>query len=334
MKRIRTDDAEGSVLAYDTTIVTKTSSETLFQKGHKIGKKDIPKLKDSGVYYVWVEDGKDGIGEEEISFNVASRIAGESVEIRKERHGMCSLIAESPGIVSLSATVLRNVNEKGIALVISRADGSAVGRGDIVAVVDSIPLSISESSMRKFLNICDRAISVKEFSRKKVGLVVTGTEIYEGRKKDKYRAVIMKKCHRYGWGISFSTVVKDNEKEIAQAVRAALKSGAEGIIITGGMSVDPTDRTPLAVKELGARIISYGIPVKPTTMTMIAELKGIPIFAISAGGIHYSKFNSIDMIFTKMMANELPDKRKIAELGNGGLTDYYLSTIRSMRSAH
>ncbi|MEM4055791.1 MAG: molybdopterin-binding protein [Thermoplasmatales archaeon] len=334
MRKIRTEDAEGLVLAYDTTIVTKTFSKTLFKKGHVIGKKDIPKLKDSGVYYLWVEDGLKKIDEEEISFKVAEKIKGDGLIVRKERHGMCSLFAERPGVVSLSLKNLRSINRKGIAMIISRKDGCAVGKGDLVSVVDSIPLTISDAKLKKFLASCRQVISLKNFERRNVGLVITGTEIYEGRKEDKYRAIIEEKCAKYSWKLVYTKVVRDRDNEIVSAVKEAVKKGADGIIITGGMSVDPTDRTPSAVKKLGARIISYGIPVKPTTMTIVAELGGIPIIAISAGGIHYSKLNSVDLIFTRMMAGEIPSRNYIAELGNGGLTEYYLSTLGIMRPTH
>ncbi|MEM0127847.1 MAG: molybdopterin-binding protein [Thermoplasmatales archaeon] len=334
MRKVRTENAEGLVLAYDTTIVTKTFSKTLFQKGHVIGKKDIPKLKDSGVYYIWVEDGQRKIEEGEISLKVAEKIKGDGLIVKKEGHGMCSLFAERPGVVSLSLKASRSINMKGIVMLISRRDGCSVGKGDLVSVVDSIPLSISEAKMKKFLSSCRQVISLKNFERRNVGLVITGTEIYEGRKEDKYRAIIEEKCARYGWRLIYTKVVRDRDSEIVSAVKEALRKGAEGIVITGGMSVDPTDRTPSAVRKLGARIISYGIPVKPTTMTIVAELGGIPIIAISAGGIHYSKLNSIDLVFTRMMAGEIPSRNQVAELGNGGLTEYYLSTLGIAGSPH
>lgn len=334
MRRVKTEGSEGLRLAYDTTIVTSRATGTLFPKGHVIRKGDIPKLKDSGVYEVWVEDGEGDVGEEEISSAVAERIAGENVLINKGRHGMCTLKAERPGIVTVSKHVLRRINEKGVAMVILRRNGTAVSRGEVIGVVDSIPLALKRREVNSLLRFCDVVVAVKEFRRKKVGLVVTGTEIYEGRKKDSYRQVIREKCSRYGWKIVFSRVARDDDEDIKNGIMEAVRRGAEGIIVTGGMSVDATDRTPGAIRKAGARIIAYGIPVKPTTMTLVALLKDIPILGISAGGIHYRKFNSIDLVFTRMMADMVPSRRELAELGDGGITDYYLSSLRIRGPSH
>ncbi|MGC8644979.1 MAG: molybdopterin-binding protein [Thermoplasmata archaeon] len=334
MRRVKTDRSEGLRLAYDTTIVTPKISRTLLPKGHVIRREDVPRLKDSGVFEVWVEDGGDEVREDEISAGVAKRISGENVLIKRGKHGMCTLVAAKPGVITISRGSLRKINEKGSAMVILRRNGTAVSRGEIVGVVDSIPLSLKRRELNSLLSSCEIVVTVKEFKRRRVGLIVTGTEIFEGRKRDSYRRVIRDKCSRYGWEIIFSRVARDDEDDIKDAMEEAIRNGAEGVIVTGGMSVDATDRTPSAIVSAGAKIIAYGIPVKPTTMTIVAVLRGVPVLGISAGGIHYRKLNSVDMIFTRMMADMVPTRREIADLGDGGITDYYLSSHHPREPSH
>jgi molybdopterin biosynthesis enzyme len=321
VKKTPTDSAVGKVLAYDTTLVTKTKSSTLLNRGHKITKKDVDLLKSSGVYTVWTdEDRGDLVYEWDISAEIAEKISDGTTDVVKGKHGIAFLVSKAPGIIrtEVKNMTMFNLNQK--VLLITKKGGSAVGKGEIVAAIDVVPLAISKRQMRNISQIAKRGmIRVSPFEFYKVGLVITGTEIFEKRKKDQYFNIIKKKCRKYGWEIVYKEIVPDNEELETNAIKNARRTGAEGIIVTGGMSVDPTDRTPDAIRKVGAKVIAYGIPMKPTTMTIVSVWDGIPLFGISAGGIRYSEFNSIDLIFTRMMAGEIPSRKEIAELGDGGI---------------
>ncbi|MGC8557681.1 MAG: molybdopterin-binding protein [Nitrososphaeria archaeon] len=318
-KELPVELAVGKELAYDTTVVNGEKAGVLLEKGHVVSEADVELLKMSGLYRVYVSDNSGGIFESRIAEAVAGASTDTaSVNIRPGRQGSAILFSKFPGVISVDEDMLKSVNMSGMALLITRKKFEAVGTNELIGVVDSVPLYESEERLNSLLSKITVALKVIPFKRKAVGLVITGTEVYEGKKKDLYTDIIMKKAEKYGWSIAFRKLVPDDPAQIAGAIKEA-RGYAEAIIVTGGMSVDPTDKTPAAVNSLGARIVAYGIPIKPTTMSLVAYWDGLPLLGISAGGIYYKDLNSIDVLFTIMMAGIELSSESIALMGNGGL---------------
>ncbi|WP_243678834.1 molybdopterin-binding protein [Vulcanisaeta distributa] len=301
MRLVRVEDAVGQVLGYDTTYVGKDGGATvLLPRGHVITRDDVERLKDSGVYFVWVEgneESSDLMYEWEIAETVARAVAGgENTYVKPARQGSAWIMASVNGVLKVDIHGLTELNLGGNVLLITRQGMSGVVKDELVGVVDVIPLSMRRGGEVEELLRYRNLVSVVPFKRRKIGIVITGTEIYQGRKRDLYYPVIKARADKYGWEVVFNTVVPDDEDKIIGAVKDAISNGAEAVVVTGGMSVDPTDKTPIAVRRLGgARVIAYGVPIKPTTMTMIAILDNTPILAVSAGGIYYSDYNAIDI---------------------------------------
>ncbi|MGC9187345.1 MAG: molybdopterin-binding protein [Fervidicoccaceae archaeon] len=315
---MKVEEAVGKKLALDTTYVGTEGAFTLLPRGHIIKEDDVEKLKSSGAYFVWVEDGsEDVVHEQEATAMVAEKIIGENLKIEMGRQGATLIYSAIPGIFMADRRGVAEFNKNGNIIVITVQDGKAVGKEEIVAVVDAIPPFVSREVLNS-LNF-SKLLSVKGFSRRKVSAVITGTEIYEGRKRDLYAPILREKCEKYGWELLSVEIVPDNEEAIKGALNRAERNGAEGVIVTGGLSVDPTDRTLEAIKAWGAKIMAYGLPIKPTTMSAIAYKGDVPVLAISAGGIYYRDFNAIDIFFTKMMAGIVMDEDAIFSHSVGGL---------------
>ncbi len=321
VKAVPVENAVGMVLAYDTTVVNSEMAGVLLERGHTISNDDIELLKNSGLYMIYVVDEPDDdVFEGEISERIAmASTDSNSIDIKNGKQGSTLLFSKFPGIVYVDVKALKKINVSDIALLITRRSYEAVGSGELIGVVDSLPLKIERKKLDLMSGKISQALSVLPFKRKDIGLIVTGTELYRGRKKDLYTDVIMEKAKKYGWNIAFRKLVPDDKNLIADAIKEAKVAHSEAIIVTGGMSVDSTDVTPSAISSLGSTIISYGIPVKPTTMSLVAYWEGLPVFGISAGGIYYRDLNSIDVIFTLMMADIKLTRELIAILGNGGL---------------
>ena len=321
VKIVRTEEAVGKTLAYDTTLVTKERAQVLYEKGTLITEEQVKKLKDSGVYYVYVneEGGGEVYYEWEISEMVCKRVIDERfLEYKVGKQGAVLVYSRVPGIVQVNREALKALNTSGIALLISKGSGTAVGSKDLVAVVDSLPLYAEKEKFENLLKDLRKVLSLQQFKYSRVGTVITGTEVYEGRKADLYSDILDEKARKYGWEIACREMVPDDEDKISNAIERCLEK-AEAVIVTGGMSVDATDRTPAGIRKAGAEVIAYGLPIKPTTMSLIAFKGEKIIFGISAGGIHYRDLNSIDVVFTKLMAGWRPTKEDIALLGDGGL---------------
>jgi len=319
---VRTEEAVGKRLAYDTTLVTKEKAQVLLSRGKIIEEEDVERLKSSGVYYVYVEEegeSQDLCYEWEISALICQRVIdSETLECRPARQGAALIYSRIPGVIEVNRDVMRAVNLSGLAMLITRRSGSAVGQGELVGVVDALPLYTERRALDDLLGKLSTGVVLKRFIIRRIGLVITGTEVYEGRKRDQYEEVIRSKAERYGWEIADKAIVPDDADRIREAIVSML-SRADAVIVTGGMSVDATDRTPGAIRSLGAEVLSYGLPMKPTTMSMIAYLNGKIIFGISAGGIHYRELNSIDVYLTRLLAGWRPTREEIAEMGDGGL---------------
>ncbi|BFH74619.1 hypothetical protein SJAV_25630 [Sulfurisphaera javensis] len=321
MRYISTKEAVGKKLGYDTTLVTPDGATTLLPRGHIITQEDIPKLLNSGVYYVWIDEGEkeeDLMYEWEITPYIASKICGDNIEIVQGKQGITMLYSKLPGVLSLDVESIINFNLNQKVYLITKNKFDAFGRNELVGSVEVIPFSMHKNDVESIIP-SKKLIDIIPFKYRKVGVVITGTEIYEGRKKDAYLPVIQDKAKKYEWEVINSEIVPDDEEMISKAILRARDNGAEGIIVTGGTSVDPTDRTFLAIKKV-AKIIAYGIPMKPTTMSIIALMGNIPVFGVSAGGIYYKDYNSIDKVFTRLMAGIIPSPRDIAEIGIGGIS--------------
>jgi len=323
MKEVPADEALGMTLAYDTTLVTREGASVLLKRGKKLTAADTEMLKDSGVYRVRVENGDDGtddLFEWEATSTIARSIVDKkSVTIVQGRQGMTKLYSKRPGLleVNVPALIEFNLNQK--VLLITRERFHAVGSNDFVGTVEMIPFSIGRGEAERLTASLKPIISIMPFKYRNVGVIITGTEIYQGRKRDLYYDIIRDKCANYGWNVAYREIVPDDEGIIQAGISRAIDAGSEALIVTGGMSVDPTDRTPIAIADMGANIISYGVPIKPTTMAIVAELKGLPLLGVSAGGIYYSEFNAIDLLFTRLMAGMKLTKEGIAAMGHGGI---------------
>ncbi|ADY01458.1 molybdopterin binding domain [Vulcanisaeta moutnovskia 768-28] len=325
MRLVRVEDAVGQILGYDTTYVGRDGAALLLPKGHVITNDDVERLKDSGVYFVWIEGNEESSNlmyEWEIAEVVANALAGENTYVKPARQGSAWILSSINGVLKINVDRLREFNLNGNVFLITKTSMTGVVKDELIGIVDVVPLGMRREDVNELLKYRD-LISVVPFSRRRIGIVITGTEIYQGRKKDLYHPVIKAKADRYGWEIVYSTVIPDDEEKIITAIREAINNGAETVVVTGGMSVDPTDKTPIAIRNLGAKVIAYGIPIKPTTMTMIALLNGTPILAISAGGIYYSDYNAIDVFLPRLMADLIPSREEIAAMGHGGILVSY-----------
>ncbi len=321
VKAVPVELAVGKELAYDTTLVNAEKAGVLLKRGHIISGEDVELLKNSGLYRVYIVEKSDNDAfESEIAEMVAEvSTDSNSIKVKNGRQGSSLLFSTFPGIICVNADALKKINTSNIALLITRKAYEAVGAGELVGVIDSVPLKIEREKLDLLTENVSTALMVMPFKRKNVGLVVTGTGLYEGRKEDLYTEVVMQKAKKYGWNIIFRKLVPDDKNLIAEAINDARNAGSEAIIVTGGMSVDPTDATPSAISSLGSTIVSYGIPIKPTTMSLVAYWDGLPVFGISAGGIYYRDINSLDIVFTLLMADIKLTTEWLAMLGNGGL---------------
>jgi len=326
IKVVKAEESVGLKLAYDVSIATRDRKGALFRRGHIIRSEDVEKLKNTGHYYVYVEDDEleGDVHETEAVVKLAEKICGDNVYYREAEEGKAVVKSLVNGVLVLNENLLYKVNNSGVFVVVSRSNGAYVRRGDTVAVVDLIPLYISRRVLDDLLEeVSSPIFMVKPIVRRKVGLVVTGTEIYEGRIKDEATGVVESKVEMYGGELVYRSIVPDNVDVIEKEIMKALEV-SDIVITTGGMSVDPTDLTPKAIASVADEVVAYGVPFKPNTMTMIAYRRGKPIIGVSGCIVYFREFNILDALLPKLMANLRITREEIARMGNGGLSDYFI----------
>ena len=326
MKEIRTEDAVGHILCHDITQIIKDKKKgVLFKKGHIVREEDIPALLSVGKEHLFVWEKKEGILHENEGAGILYKIcAGENMHGTDVSEGKIELIADCPGLLKIRRDALNAVNGLGEMMIASRHGDFPVKKGDKIAGTRIIPLVIEKEKMDRAVEAAgeEPIFSVLPFRQKKVGIVTTGSEVKKGLIKDTFTPVLKEKLSEYPTEIIGQTLPGDDREQITSDILRFAEEGAGLIIASGGMSVDPDDRTPGAIKDTGAEIITYGAPVLPGAMLLIAYLnmngRNIPVLGLP-GCVMYAKRTVFDLILPRVMADDPIRREEIASLGEGGL---------------
>lgn len=326
MKEIKTKDAVGHVLCHDITQIVKDKVKGVaFKKGHVVKEEDIDTLLSLGKDHLYVWEKKEGmLHENEAAIILKNICKNEYMEESDVKEGKIELSASIDGLFKINIDKLREINALGEMMIATRHQNFPVKKGDKLAGTRIIPLIIEEEKMKKAKELCcdGPILSIKPFVHKKVGIVTTGNEVFYGRIKDTFGPVIIEKVEEFDVEVLGQAIVNDDPKNITNAILEFIEKGADMVLCTGGMSVDPDDKTPKAIKDTGADIVSYGAPVLPGAMMLVSYYKNndklIPIIGLP-GCVMYAKRTIFDLILPRIMADEKITKDDLSKLGLGGL---------------
>ncbi|MHB1126492.1 MAG: molybdopterin-binding protein [Bacillota bacterium] len=323
MKKIKVEKAVGMVLCHDITkIIPGEFKGQAFKKGDVIREQDIPDLLRLGKRHIFVWEYAEGtLHENEAALRIATAAANGGVTLTEPKEGKVNLVARRRGLLKVNADALEEVNDIEQVVLSTMHNHQVVDEGDVVAGTRVIPLVISEEKIKMVEQICRNVrglVEVKAFQEIKVGIVTTGYEVYSGKIEDKFGPVVKSKLAAYNSVVLDQVIVPDDRAKIADAIKMFIKNGAELIITTGGMSVDPDDSTPAGIRSTGAVTVTYGAPVLPGSMLLLAYLDGVPILGLP-GCVMYSKTTIFDLLLPRIMAGEKISRREIVRLGHGGL---------------
>ena len=325
MKLIKTQDAVGSVLCHDLTQIIKgVTKDAVFRKGHIVQPEDIPVLLSIGKehLYVWEAD------ENMLHENDAARILcdickNDNMLVSEVKEGKIELSAACEGLFKVDSKRLQLVNSFGQMMIATRHGNTPVRKGDKLAGTRIIPLVIEKEKMYTVQELCgeEPILKLMPYKLKKAAVIATGSEVFTGRIKDTFTPVIEEKLSDYGVEVIYKQVLGDDPEAVTAAIKTAIDGkGAELVCCTGGMSVDPDDRTPLAIKNTGAEIISYGAPVLPGAMFLLAYYgeNRVPVMGLP-GCVMYSKRTIFDLVLPRVIACDPVRADELAQLGEGGL---------------
>lgn len=322
MKTIPVQDAVGMVLGHDVTRIAPGESKgPAFRKGHVVQEDDIPVFLDIGKRHLYVlELDKGTVHENDAARRITQGAAGQGVSLTEPKEGRVNLVADYQGLLKVNPTALSRINSiESIAFASLKTD-QIVSPGQAVAGARIIPLVCEEEKIRQVEKICQNnapVIQIKPFLPKKVGVVTTGSEVYSGRIQDKFGPVLREKFGKLGCPVMGQTLVSDDIDMTVSAIKDFLNQGAELIAVTGGMSVDPDDQTPASIRAAGGQVVTYGAPVFPGAMFMLAFIGNVPVVGLP-GCVMYFRASIFELVVHRILAGETVTKTDIIELGHGG----------------
>ena len=277
MKTIHVHDAVGSILCHDITrIIPGESKGPVFRKGHVVREEDVEVLLQVGKEHLYVFESLPGmVHENDAAARVISAVSGGNLTCTEPKEGRIDLKAACDGLLRVDVPVLTRINSLGEISVATIHTMQHVTRGRSVAGARVVPLMIEDEKLRQLESFVDGpVVEVLPLRRARVGVVTTGSEVFYGRIQDAFGPVLRKKFVALGSTVVGQTLTSDEVPMTAGAIRDFLEQGADFIVVTGGMSVDPDDRTPTAIRASGAEVVSYGAPVYPGAMFLLAYAQG------------------------------------------------------------
>ena len=325
MKLIRTEDAVGSVLCHDLTQIIKgVTKDAVFRKGHIVQPEDIPVLLSIGKehLYVWEAD------ESMLHENDAARILvdlckSEGMSESAVKEGKIELAAAVDGLFKVDSKRLQLVNSFGQMMIATRHGNTPVHKGDKLCGMRIIPLVIEKEKMQRVQELCgaEPLLKLLPYQIKRAAVLATGSEVFHGRIKDTFTPVIEAKLAEFGVEVIHKEILDDAPEQITAAIKKAIEEkGAELVLCTGGMSVDPDDQTPRAIKNTGANLVSYGAPVLPGAMFLLSYYgeQQVPVLGLP-GCVMYAKRTIFDLALPRVLARDIITAEELAALGEGGL---------------
>ena len=306
MKKIPVEQAVGMTLCHDITKMVDGFKGAAFRRGHVIREEDIEELLNIGkkTVFVWEENAGE-IHEEDCALRMAAMAPVQGAHYTAPSEGK---------------ELLREINSIGDITISTLPDHYPVESGARLASMRIVPLVTKEEQIIAAERLCAqrKLLDLRPYAHKKIGVIITGSEVYSGRIKDKFEPVVRRKMESYPAEILGVTICDDDLDMIINSAKAYLAKGADFLIFTGGMSVDPDDLTPTAIRRLGAQVVSHGVPSQPGNMTLVAYLSDVAILGVPGAAISLPT-TIFDVLLPQIFTGDKLTKDDLIRLGDGGL---------------
>ena len=322
MKKIPVEKAVGMILCHDITqIIPGKYKGPAFRRGHIVQKGDIEKLKKKGKEYLYIWLPKEGeIHEDEASLRISKAVTGENIELTEAIEGKITLKSLTRGLFKVKSELLYEINSMENITIPCLPNNFKVEESQKLAGVRIVPLTIEEEKIRQIEELCQKkgtVFSIEKYKKLKVAIITTGNEVYKGLIQDGFGPLLKEKFSYFGAELQGQTFCPDNIEEIKKAILQFRKQGANLIALSGGMSIDPDDLTPGAIRESGAKVVTYGVPVQPGNMFMLAYLGETVLLGVPGCAMYYRN-TILDVVLPRIFAGEILTKEDFIKMGEGG----------------
>jgi molybdenum cofactor synthesis domain-containing protein len=324
LKKIKVEEAIGTQLAHDITEIRPGEFKgPAFRKGHTVCNDDICHLQKLGKNHLYLLDlEEDEVHENQAASILAEGLAGAGVVWENNpREGKIGLHAAVDGLLTIDTAALAAFNMVDEVMCATLHSHTLVKKGELVAATRAIPLVMKRAPLERAAAIARQnggVVAVKPLRRARVGLVITGSEVYHGLIEDKFAPTLSAKVTALGSAVAGITFAPDDEDRIADAIRRHLDSGCDLLLLSGGMSVDPDDVTRKAIRLAGAGEVHYGAAALPGAMFLTAAIGEVPLLGVPACGLHH-RVTVLDLVLPRILAGERVGRKELAFLGHGGL---------------
>lgn len=323
MKLVKTTQAVGHVLCHDMTqIIPGVTKDARFRKGHVVTEEDIPVLLSMGKenLYVW-EKTAGMLHEDEGAERLRAICQNAHMTASAPKEGKIELTADCDGLFRVDVERLYAVNSQEELMIATRHSNSPVKAGMKLAGMRVIPLIISEEKVAAAEAAAGEGgpiLALHPYVMRTCGLIVTGSEVQKGLIQDQFSPVVKEKLAQYGIRVTMECTPGDDRAAITRAILDYQAAGVDLVLCTGGMSVDPDDKTPGAIRDTGAEIVTYGAPVLPGAMFLLSYLRGTPVCGLP-GCVMYAKATIFDLVLPRLAAGLPVTRGELVALGHGGL---------------
>jgi len=324
LKKIKLKDAVGTDLAHDLTEIRPGEFKgAAFHKGHTVCNEDLCRLQKMGKNHLYVLDlDKDEIHEDQAAAILADALAGEGVVWNdKPREGKIKLLADRDGLFTVNTAALAAFNMVDEVMCATLHNHTVVQKGELVAATRAIPLVMKRVAIERAAAIARQngaVLAVNAIRKARVGLVITGNEVYHGLIEDRFAPILTEKVKTMGSEVAAVAFAPDDAELISKAIRSHLDRGCDLLMLSGGMSVDPDDVTRQGIRAAGATEMHYGASVLPGAMFLVAYIGDMPLLGVPACGL-YHRITVLDLVLPRILAGEKIGKAELAFLGHGGL---------------
>lgn len=322
MKEIKTENAIGHILCHDLTQIIKgVTKDARFRKGHVVTKEDIPVLLSMGKEHLFVFEQKEGYLHENDAAEYLIKLSkSENMYQGECKEGKIELFAECDGLFCYDAHLLSQINSIGEISIAARGNYWSVKKGDKLCGMRVIPLIIDEKKLHKAKEVCNGKpiFKILKYAPLNYSIVATGSELEKGIITDTFSPVVKEKMTQFGGKFMAISYPGDDKQKISNAITEAYTNGADLVVCTGGMSVDPDDRTPAAINAAGAKVVTYGAPVLPGAMFLYGTVNGKPIVGLP-GCVMYAKRTVLDLVLPRIFAQIPLTVSDFQAMGAGGL---------------
>jgi molybdenum cofactor synthesis domain-containing protein len=229
-------------------------------------------------------------------------------------------VADISGLLKIDTGLLYQFNALGDLMLATLPSNRYVRKGEVVAGTRTIPVVVKEDLVKTAEELCSGKpiVTIRPIPQKRVHLIVTGSEVYTGRIKDGFEPVVRRKLSEMGTELENKQLAPDDPDAIARLIKDSYEAGADLILVSGGMSVDPDDQTPEGIRRSGANVECHGFPILPGSMFLMAYLKDTPVLGLS-GCVLHDPVTALDLLLPRLMAGERVNRSDILALGHGGL---------------